>query len=60
MKIKTAYNNTYSDGGVSFSTDSSVVAESFALRTNIRGIHPAFGLLQNGTCHSKTTVTKQK
>jgi len=40
MKIATA-NSTYPKGGVSFSADSLVIAESFVLRRNINGKNPA-------------------
>ena len=38
---KTVYNITFVIGGVSFSADSLVVAESFVLRINISGKKPA-------------------
>lgn len=37
---KAAYNSTFAIGGVSFSADSLVVAESFVLRINIGGKNP--------------------
>jgi hypothetical protein len=37
----TAYNSTFAIGGVSFSADSFVVAESSVLRINISGKNPA-------------------
>ena len=40
MRIATA-NSTYPKGGVSFSADSLVIAESFVLRRNINGKNPA-------------------
>ncbi len=40
-RIKTATNSTFAIGGVSFSADSVVVAESFVLRINICGKNPA-------------------
>lgn len=41
MTIKTACNSTFAIGGVSCSSDSFVVAESFVLRINICGENPA-------------------
>jgi len=38
---KTAYNSTFAIGGVSFSADSLVVAESFVLRIKFSGKNPA-------------------
>lgn len=38
---RAAYNSTFAIGGVSFSADSLVVAESFVLRINISGKKPA-------------------
>lgn len=40
-EIKTAYNSTFAIGGVLYSADSFVVAESFVLRINICGEKPA-------------------
>jgi len=40
-EIKSAANSTFAIGGVSFSADSLVVAESFVLRINICGKNPA-------------------
>ena len=40
-EIKSAANSTFAIGGVSFSADSLVVAESFVLRINISGKNPA-------------------
>jgi hypothetical protein len=38
---RAAYNSTFAIGGVSYSADSLVVAESFVLRINISGKNPA-------------------
>ena len=38
---KTGANSTFAIGGVSCSSDSFVVAQSFVLRINISGINPA-------------------
>jgi hypothetical protein len=42
-----AYNSTYAIGGVSFSADSLVVAESFVLRRQFSGKNPALLLAAN-------------
>ena len=41
MKRNTGYNSTFAIGGVSFSADSLVVAESFVLRIKFSGKNPA-------------------
>jgi hypothetical protein len=41
MKEKRPHNSTFAIGGVSYSADSFVVAESFVLRINISGKNPA-------------------
>lgn len=46
-KRKTAYNSTYTQGGVSSSADTFVVAESSVLRINICGKKPALRVAAN-------------
>ena len=41
QEINTAANSTFAIGGISYSADSFVVAESFVLRINISGKNPA-------------------
>jgi hypothetical protein len=41
MERKTPYNNTFAIGGVSCSTESLELAESFLLRTKFSGKNPA-------------------
>jgi hypothetical protein len=45
--IKTAYNSTYPKGGVSYSADTFVQAESLVLRMKFSGKNPALRVAAN-------------
>ena len=52
----TGHNSTFAIGGVSYSADSLVVAESFVLRINISGKNPAHRKSANRYMQPKETI----
>jgi hypothetical protein len=58
--IITAGNSTFAIGGVSYSADSLVVAESFVLRIKFSGKIPPIANLQPVRCNSTDPVQKFK